>query len=386
MTSGFQLLTEAQLRARGTAKWTRFADDVLPMWVAEMDFTTAAPIVEAITDHVRRQVFGYPSLRSGLADAFAGYAREHWSLDVNPAWLRVVADTTRGVEVGIEAFSPAGSPVIVPSPAYMPFWEIPPVLGREAISVPMLRDDRGRWTLDLPGIDAAFAAGARCMILCQPFNPLGRVFDADELRALTEVVDRHGAWVISDEIHAPLVFEGESVPYAATSEAAAAHTVTVTSASKAWNIPGLRTAWVLPHTEDAQATFTRNVSPYKLSGFSSLGPTANEVALREGQPWLDEAKAQIKANIDWLDAYARREWDGVGFTPMEGTYLAWLDFTALGLPGDPMAWLLNNARVGLSAGPTFGPGGEGCARMNLATSPEILQDACDRITRALAAR
>ena len=246
MTVDLQALTPDALRARRTLKWASQPDDVLAMWVAEMDYPTAPAITAALHRAVDAETFGYPldAGPSGLADALADdLARRHgWTVDPDDVFL--VADVMRGVTLALETFSGRDDPVVITTPVYMPFFDVVELSGRPQVHVPMVEVD-GRPTFDLDALDGALAHGARTVLLCNPYNPLGRVLDRAELLAFAEVVERHGARVIADEIHAPLVFEGIHLPYASLSPATASHTVTLVSASKAWNLPGLKCAQVV---------------------------------------------------------------------------------------------------------------------------------------------
>ncbi len=384
-TYDFDALTEQDLRARQTVKWNYFGD-ALAMWVAEMDFPTAPEVMAGIRAAVEREEFGYPRLANGLPEAYAEYALREYGQHVEPAYCQVLPDVLKGVELGIGAYSPPGTPVVLPTPAYMPFWEVPSLVEREILPVPLHQDDAGRYTLNLDGIDAAFKQGGRSIILCQPYNPIGRVFTHDELAALSEVVEANGAFVISDEIHAPLVYAGRTVPYATVSDVAAGHCITITSASKAWNLPGLKAAISLVHTPENHEIWLREVPMKKWHGASTIGIEANIAAFRDGEPWLEACKAYLAANAAWLAETLTDQLPEVRYTPPEGTYFAWLDFSALGLPDDPAAWFRQHAGVVMNNGPAFGPGGQGYARMNLATTRAILTEGVERIVGALARR
>lgn len=372
------------LRSRGTARWNDVAEGVIPLWVAEMDFHVAPPVQEAILAIVEKQAFGYPR-ENGLRDAWAGWAERVQGLRVDPGRVRYLRNVLVGVQLAIRVFSRPDSPVIVPSPAYMPFWDVPGLEGREIIGVPMIDSPRG-WTLDLDGIDDAFSKGAGSIILCQPYNPLGRVFVAEELRGLAEVVDRHGGFVISDEIHGPLVHDGASVPYASVSDLAASHSVLVSSASKSFNLPGLMTAFITMFTDDQAATWDRTIHPLETEGATTVGLAANKAAFESGQPWLDAVNAYIHSNAVWLSQTLADELPGVTYRTPEGTYLGWLDFSSYELPASPGIWLLEHARIRLNDGPTFGPGGEGHARINLATPRYLLEEAVSRMVDAVNSR
>lgn len=379
------VLTPEQLRARRTAKWSYFAPDVLPMWVAEMDFPTAEPVLAATEAAVRAETFGYPSaaVAAELADIVAERQQAQHGWQVEPRRVFVVSDVMHGVELAIQYFSEPGDPVVIFTPAYPPFFDVVGLSGRPQVRLPMKRAS-DRWTFDLDGLDSALAAGARTVLLCNPHNPLGRVFEREELAGLASVVERHSARVVADEIHAPLAFDRPHLPYAALSPEAAGHTITVVSASKAWNLPGLKCAQVITSTAEAAARW-RQIPFWRTVGVSTLGMEASLAAYRLGQPWLDEVVATLVEHRS-LVAAAFDGMPGVRAVPNEGTYLQWLDFTELDLDVEPARWLREEARVGLNEGPTFGAAPHGFARLNFATTRPLLLDGLERIDRAVRAR
>lgn len=374
LTSRFDLLTVGDLRRRGTVKWNHFEPDVLALWVAEMDFPTAPPVLSAIQAAVDREEFGYPRMASPeLAEAAADWSARRYGWAVNPAQIHVLPDVLKGVELAIENFSPPGSAVILPTPAYMPFFEVPKVISRPIVQVP-LNVAAGRYTLDLDGIDAALAAGATTLILCQPYNPVGRELGKGELLALSEVVARRGGRVVSDEIHGPLVYGGGHVPYASVSADAAGHTITLVSASKAWNLPGLKCAMAIT-SNDADEERWQAISMMKTHGASTIGIAANTAAFRDGGPWLDDLLDYLDGNRTLLGELLAEHMPQVRYAAPEGTYMAWLDFRALDLDQEPADFFLNKARVAMNPGPAFGDNGAGFARLNFATTRSILERA-----------
>ena len=248
MTSAheFDSIGMYRLREIGGLKWTMFPGKI-GAFVAEMDFGCAPAIAKALHESVDDGLFGYlpPAVSEAMSEACAAWQKSRYGWDVPAARVHPLPDVIKGLEVAIEHFSAPGSKIVLPTPAYMPFLSVPPTLGREIIQVPMLVRD-GRYEFDLDGLDRAFHDGGGLLILCNPYNPLGRVFSREELLAVSDVVERNGARVFSDEIHAPLVYPGgQHVPYASVSEVAASHTITSTSASKAWNLPGLKCAQII---------------------------------------------------------------------------------------------------------------------------------------------
>ncbi len=377
--------TVATLRARGSFKWTAPGPDGLGAAVAEMDFGAAPPILDALAGLSATANFGYlpPPLADELAAACAEFMARRYGWQADPADIHPIPDVIKGLELAITHFSRPGSPVILPTPAYMPFLIVPKFLGREIIQVPMLDDGTGFFTFDLDGIDAAFRAGGQLLIFCNPYNPLGRVFRAGEMTQLTSVVDRHGGRVFADEIHAPLIYPGQRhIPYAATSETAAGHTLTATSASKAWNLPGLKCAQVVLTNEPDRKRWA-DMGMFASHGASNPGVVANIAAFRHGEAWLDEVLGYLDDSRRLLAELVRRELPGVRYRPPDGTYLAWLDCTALDLPQSPGELITDRARITVVDGPAFGTGGAGAFRFNFATPQPILSEMVGQIAAVL---
>jgi cysteine-S-conjugate beta-lyase len=377
--------TVATLRSRGSFKWTAPGPDGLGAAVAEMDFGAAPPILDALAGLSATANFGYlpPPLADELAAACAEFMARRYGWPADPADIHPIPDVIKGLELAITQFSRPGSPVILPTPAYMPFLIVPEFLGREIIQVPMLDDGTGFFTFDLDGIDAAFRAGGHLLIFCNPYNPLGRVFRADEMAQLTDLVDRRGGRVFADEIHAPLVYPGQGhIPYAATSETAAGHTLTATSASKAWNLPGLKCAQVIL-TSEADRKRWADMGMFASHGASNPGVVANIAAFRHGGAWLDEVIGYLDDSRRLLDSLIRRHLPGVRYRPPDGTYLAWLNCTALDLPQSPGELITSRARITVVDGPAFGTGGAGAFRFNFATPQPILAEMVEQIAAVL---
>jgi cystathionine beta-lyase len=378
----FDGLTEERMKDAGSLKWERYGA-ALGAWVAEMDFGTAPPVTRALHEAVDRAAFGYlPAQAAGdMARACSGWQARRYGWDVPPEWISPLPDVIAGLQAVIEHFTPPGSPVVLPTPAYMPFRAVPGLLGRELIEVPMV-EDGGRTTYDLDGIDRALQAGAGLVVHVNPHNPLGRVFTVEEQLALAEVVARNGARVFSDEIHAPLVYPGAvHRPYASLTPVTARHTVTATSASKAWNLPGLKAAQlVLSDAGDAE--HWAGVGFLYGHGASTLGVLANTAAYDAGGEWLDGVLSYLDGNRRLLRDLLAERLPDVRYRPPEGTYLAWLDCRSLRLPGSGGGFFLERAGVALVDGPECGAPGHGHVRLNFATSRALLTTMVDRMAGA----
>ncbi len=374
--------TVDELRSRSGVKWTKEADDVIGAFIAEMDFGTAPLVTEAMHDAVDRGYLNYLSdvLDRDLSEALAAWYRRTTGWSPDPLAIHSTGDVVRGLEAVARHYSPEGSALILPTPAYMPFFDIPAEIGRELILVPTLEED-GHHRLDLDAIVRAFGAGGGLLLLTNPWNPVGRVLTEPELVALSEAVDSVGGRVFVDEIHAPLVFPGHRhVPYASVSTAAAAHSVTAISASKAWNLPGLKCANLVFSNPDDAARWDE-VGLMLKHGASTLGVVANAAAYRDESDWLASVIDQLIRNRELLGTTLAERCPEIGHRSPEGTYLAWLDCRRLDLGDDPAGFFLDAARVALTDGARCGA--PGFVRLNLATTTELLTELLDRMATAL---
>lgn len=367
----------ADLRRRTSVKWRTHDDDVLPMFVAEMDVPAAPAVVEAVERAVRDGDTGYPSVDPVYAQAWTDFARWRWGLDVPIERTAPVADVMTGVAVAIETVTSPGDAVVINPPVYPPFAETVRTTGRSLVEVPLGADGR----LDLAELGesferAAFGGRSVAYLLCSPHNPGGTVHSADELAGVARLAAEHGVRVVVDEIHAPLVADG-FVPY--LSVAGTDDAYTVVSASKAWNLAGLKSGLLVGGTGDELASLSYLVS----HGPSHLGTIAHVAAMTDGRDWLDAVVADIGANREQLATALAQDLPNVGALLGPGTYLGWLDFRAVGLGDDPAEELLRSARVALADGPAFGTGGAGHARLNYGTTPELLDEGVRRIVQAL---
>jgi cystathionine beta-lyase len=376
-------LTDDEARRALVLKWGDVDPDVLPAWVAEMDYALAPPVAAALQEALAAGITGYPSARPGgrLGEAYAGFARRHFGQDVEPAQVVPVCDVTAGIRFALDVLSDPG-PMVLPTPAYPPQLNVAQVTGRRLVEVPLSPDAVAAGaTLDLDAVDRALAEGARTVLLTQPHNPLGHVHRRDELERLRDIVTRHGARVISDEIHAPLVLPGAShVPYLSL-PGTADHAVAVVAASKAFNVAGLRCAQIV--TDDA-ATFRRllDVPEVRNDSWSPLGVEAAVAAYTDGDAWLAALVERLDGQRRLLGELLAEHLPEARLRPMEATYLAWLDLRRYG-DDDPAATALAKGRVRLEPGHHFQPGLRGHVRLNLATSPERLREVVRRTATAL---
>ncbi|MPZ66090.1 MAG: aminotransferase class I/II-fold pyridoxal phosphate-dependent enzyme [Pseudonocardiaceae bacterium] len=359
-------------------KWSRYPADVLPAWVAEMDYPLAPAVHRAVRDALQRDDLGYPE-PDGLAEAFAGWAQRAQGWTPDPALAVPVADVMAGLEAALRVLTAPGDGVVIATPAYPPFFALLDDLGRRAVPWP-LRDADSGWQLDLDGLNAGLVAGARAVLLCSPHNPVGRVWSADELRAVARIAERHGVPVVSDEVHAPLLATGARfTPFATVSD----NSVTVTSISKGWNVPGLKCALLV--AQPATAHVAAAVPERERLRPSVPGVEASIAVWTDDGGWLDAVRSYLDRTRAELAAWAR-EHPRVRTHPGQAGYLAWLDLRATGLGDDPAAVLLDRARVALNPGHTFtrrAADGHGCVRLNHGTSLPLLREVFARIDGVL---
>lgn len=361
-----------ELRRRTSMKWRTYDDDVLPLWVAEADVGLAPAIVDAVTGAVRRGDTGYPA-GTGYAQAFARFARERWKWDgLDPAQAFVVPDVMQGIAEALKAVVPPGDAVVVTPPVYPPFYSFLRHAGLEPVEAPLDADGR----LDPVALDAAFGADrARAFLLCSPHNPTGTVHTADELAEVAELARRHGVTVVADEIHAPLVDPGTPfTPWLTVP--GAENGISLLSASKGWNLAGLKAAIAVAGPEADLGAFPAEILEV---GASHVAVQAHIAALDDGRDWLDAFLAALAGNRELLAGLLAEHLPAVGYRPSPATFLAWLDCRALGLGDDPAVALRERGRVGLNSGLPFGAGGAGHVRLNLGTSPEIIAEAVRRM-------
>ena len=370
----------AALRERRSVKWRLYGPDVLPLWVAEMDVVPAEPVQRAVVDAMRSGDTGYPWAED-YATALSAFATQRWGWTPDPAAMAIVPDVMLGVVEVLKLVTGPGDAVVISPPVYPPFFQFVGNLGRRVVEAPL--SPAGRLdpeAVERACVEATRGGGRAAYLLCNPQNPTGAVHTADELTAVLEVASAHGVRVVADEIHAPLAHPGvRFTPVASLPAGTAA--ISLMSASKAFNLAGLKAAMAVPGPQ-ARADLAR--IPEEVShGASHVGVIAHRAAYLEGGPWLDALLAGLEENRRLLGSLLAQHLPEVGYREPQGTFLAWLDLRAYDLGPDPAAVLRERAKVALHPGPGFGAGGQGHARLNFGTSPEILREAVTRIAAAV---
>lgn len=374
------------LRTKPGCKWHDVEGDVLPAWVADMDFAPPPAVRAALEDYIAGGDLGYPTWvhePTPVREAFASRMRQRFGWSPDPGHVREFSDVIQALQVVLHVATHPRDAVAVLTPCYPPFLEALSGSGRRLVPVPVSPETG--WTFDVETLERDVErSNARVLLLVNPHNPSGRALRRDELEALAGVARDHELLVVSDEIHADLTYAPHThIPFATLSEDSAGRTVTLTSATKAFNLAAIKCA--VAHIGSAAVRYALATQPPFLFGeVSQFGVSATLAAWQASQDWLDHVLEALDAGRARL-AEALRPL-GIGYDPPEATYLAWLDCRGLDLGADPAAFFLDKARVRLSPGPDYGPGGDGFARLNFATSPRVLDEICERMAAALANR
>lgn len=365
-----------RLRQRASMKWSRYPADVLPLWVAEMDCETPPAVAEALQRAIALGDMGYPH-GTGYEEAYAAFSADRWGVEVDPhRQIRLVPDVMQGIALAIRTCTEPGDGVVVNPPIYPPFYGVVRVTGRTVVESPLTEQGR----LDLDDLEAVFSGerGAKpsAYLLCSPHNPNGTVHSRTELTQVAVLGERYGVRVIADEIHAPLA--SSHLPYTAVDPRG----LVVTSASKSFSLAAVKAAVIVGGDSARDLVFGL---PYELTRGSSshLGLLANATAFNDDREWLDVLRGELASNRDLLTNLLGRHLPGIRYLATDGTYLAWLDCAELGLD-QPAQHFLDRARVALNAGSDYGLAYPQSVRMNLATSPEIITEAVERMASSLA--
>lgn len=373
----------AHLRTRKSFKWRTYPAEVLPAFVAEMDFTAAEPIAAAITDALAIGDTGYPHVGE-LGEAFASFAASRFGWAPPSDRVFAVPDVMTAIAEVLLAVTPHGSGVVITPPVYGPFYFRLRFISRPVVEAPLRNGADGGYELDLDALDRALAdPGVGAFLLCSPHNPIGKVWTRDELLAVASLCQRHDVALLVDEIHAPLVMPGEQfIPFGSLDHEMTERAFVFTSASKGWNIAGLKCGLAVAGSEQGAAVLAERWEALLASHLGVLGSVA---AFTKALDWLDAVVAQIDENRSLLTQLLAEHLPEVSYRPGAATFLAWLDCRKLGLGDDPASVFLDHGKVALSPGLDFGGAGAGFARLNIGTSPELVEEAVRRMTAAVAA-
>ena len=377
----------SELQKHRSEKWRGFANDILPLPVAEMDFPVAQPIRDLLSEMVTTSDMGYLGPISEMGTSFSGFAKRRWNWDVEPQYVRIATDVGVAVVELLRVFAKPGEKVLISSPVYQNFYTWIRETKIEMVDVPFVRNaqevDGTGWSHDWEAIEKAYQSGIKVHLLCSPHNPMGKVYTKDDLTRIISLAKNHGVIVISDEIHAPLTFKEQPfIPLLSLGEDAANVGIAVTAASKGWNIAGLKCAIIISQNEKMHEKLNE-LPPAMHYRASLLGAFATVAAFEKGEPWLDSVLEMLDDNRNLITNLVESRLPAIGYAQPHCSYLAWLDVSKLNLGEDPGAALLERAKVAFNAGHIYGELGRGHVRLNFATSPVIITEAFERIACAL---
>ena len=379
----FNFDTPINRRNTDSVKW-RVADDVLPMWVADTDFLAPPAVINALRQRVAQGIFGYhyesPTLRQTVIDWVA--RRYGWEID--PDWIIFPPDVVRGMNWAAQAVAEPGDAVLLQSPVYGPFFEIPRNGGFSLQDAPLVQDETGRYEIDMTAMAAVVTPATRAFLLCNPQNPTGRAFTRSELESLADFCLERDITVLADEIHADLIYsEAQHIPIASLNPDIAQRTITFIAPSKTFNVAGLKASVGIIPNPKLREKMTR-VSRGMIPPVNLLGMVAMEAAYSQGEPWLDALRVYLQNNRDYLlDFIANGGLPGVSMSRPDGTFLAWLDFRATPWADAPARHIMEEAKIRLNEGAWFGETGSGFTRLNFGCPRATLEEGLNRLGMAL---
>ena len=379
----FDFNTLPNRRANESVKWNKYNEDVLPMWVADMDFKTPDPVIEALKARVDHGVFGYPQFPKNLEESIVEWLDRRHGWQVTPEDLVFIPGVVTGFNLAAHAVTRPGDGFLVQTPTYGPFFGVEKNVNLVQHEMELTRCKNGQYKVDLDAFEAALTGRTRIFMLCNPQNPTGRVFRKDELEAMAEICLKNQIIICSDEIHSDLIFSGNKhIPIASLDPEIAAKTITLIAPSKTFNIAGLKASVAIITDEALRKQFCD--ARQGLTGrVNLLGMVAMEAAYARGGAWLDALLEYLEANRDYLYDFVAQELPGVKMAKPEGTYLAWLDCREAGINGKPDEFFLENAKVAENDGSWFGKGGQGFVRLNFGCPRSILEEGLTRMKKAI---
>ena len=378
----------SELLTHSSEKWRGFPADVLPLPVMEMDFPIAQPIRDVLIEMVNHSDLGYLGPVPELADGFAAFCAKRWGWEIDKSQVRIAADVGVGCVEVLRVFTKPGDRILINSPVYQNFYNWINEVQLEKVDVPFVKsvsesDDVNPWSLDFDEVEKAYASGIKVHLLCSPHNPLGRIYSRAELTRIAEIAKKYAVIIISDEIHSPLVFKShEFVPFLTISETAREVGIAVTSASKGWNIAGLKSALIVSQNKAIDEVLALMPLAVKFRS-SILGAFASAAAFKDGEVWLDSVIDTLEENSIMVRDLLSAKLPSVKTHLPQSSYVAWLDLSALNLGENPAQTLLERGKVAFNAGYMYGPQSSQFVRLNYATSPTILTEAIDRIVKSL---
>lgn len=364
-----------------------YPEDVLPLWVADMDFPTSSYVEDALVNVARHNIYGYSNTQEGdgFFEAVSGWMKRHHDFEVEREWHVKTPGVTFAIAHAIRALTKPGDAVIIQQPVYYPFSSIIRENKRKLVSSDLVIDEEGRYHMDFEDFEKRIAENdVKLFILCSPHNPVGRVWTKDELITVGDICKRHGVYVFSDEIHFDFIWKGPHHVFQDLKEEYKDFTITATAPSKTFNLAGLQQSNIFIPNESIRRKFKAEISATGYDEPNIFGLTAAQAAYESGDEWYDAATAYIKSNIDFAADFVKNNLPGVRLIDTQGTYLIWLDFRNLGINAVELDdILINKAKLWLDSGKIFGKAGEGFQRINTTCPRSILKEALSRIAKVI---
>ena len=360
------------------------SDDILPMWVADMDFEVADFIRNAIAERVGHPVFGYTYRPSSFFEAVSSWVDRRHGWKVDPGAVNFSPGIVPALNMCVMEFTEPGDRIVVQPPVYFPFFSAVTNHQRELVHNQLVKEN-GDYVIDFDGLEAEFRKGAKMFFLCHPHNPVGRAWSREELEKIAALCNTYDMLVISDEIHSDLLLFGHRhIPLASLGKEIADRTLTCMAPSKSFNLAGLYTSTVIATNPELKKRYDRILDVVHVGGDNVLGQVALEAAYTQGDEWLDQLNGYLEENFLFLKEFLKNRAPEVGISPLEATYLTWLDFSYLELTESELKnFIIRKCRLGLNDGPMFGPGGTNHQRMNIATPRSVLSEGLERLAEGL---
>ena len=360
------------------------AEDLWPMWVADMDFKPPQAVIDALRNRAEHGVFGYTFVPTSAMDAIEKWLKKRHGWQIHTSWLEFCSGVVQGISTAINALTKEGDKVLVQSPVYTPFFDMIAKNNRVVVNA-QLELVEGRYEIDFSRLEEALKEGCKLFILCNPHNPAGRVWAEEELLRIGELCEQYDCLILSDEIHSDLIYKNDKhIPIASLSEELANRTVTFIAPSKTFNLAGLHTSVAIIKKEELRTKFHEQLTRQGFFSLNTFGIIGMEAAYLEGESWLEELLDYLEDNMNVVAGYLAEHLPEIHLVEPEGTYLLWLDCRELGLSDEELRIrLIEKGKLALEPGTKYGPGGEGFVRMNIACPREMLQEGLDRLKIAL---
>ena len=359
--------------------------DVLPLWVADMDFETSSYIEDAIIERAKHAIYGYSEVKTPYFDILKKWMQKHHDWDIQRKWLVKTPGVVFALAMAVKAYTEPGDAVLIQQPVYYPFSEVIKDNGRNVVSNTLYLGEDNCYHIDFEDFEQKIVAHKiKLFLLCNPHNPVGRVWTKEELTRLGDICVKHHVTVVSDEIHEDFIFKGKHQVFANIKKEYEEITVTCTAPSKTFNIASLMISNILIPNPELKRKFKHQMDAAGISQLNVLGLVACEAAYEHGEEWYQEMKAYVKENIEFVKQYVEEQLPGVNMVEHEGTYLVWLDFRGTGLSVEELDdKIINQAKLWLDSGKIFGSCGEGFQRINVACPRKVLEEALERIKNAV---